>query len=470
MNLTLKQYIDWVQNWKLNPKDVINHYLTKAQNQNSEYFSFIRFHEDYVSNNLDLFSNRPLHSAPIWIKDIILTKDYITSCGSHILENYVSPYSATCFLNLEKNWWLMIWKTNMDEFAMWWSTENSYFWITKNNHWIDRVPWWSSWWSAVAVSSDSCTAALWTDTWWSVRQPASFCWVVWLKPTYGRVSRYWVQSMASSLDQVWTFTKTVEDARILLSSIAGFDQKDSQSNTKADDFDFLQYSDPKKLKIWLPKQVLWEWLDTKVKNKFLQTIENLKSSWFDVQEISIPPLEYSVSMYYTLMPAELSTNLARFDWIKFWLQEDTKNFDSMMKYYSHIRSSGFWEEAKRRILLWTFVLSSANYEWYYLKAQRARQQLKSDFDKVYSSYDIIIMPTVPELAWKIWDRKNDPLKMYLADMYTIPANMWWLPAISVPIWTINDDWEDMPIWIQLMWNLRQEKKILDLWEWIEKNN
>lgn len=470
MNLTLKQYIDWAKTWKLNPKDVIDYYLTKAKNQNSKYFSFIRFHEDYISNNLNQFSDRPLHSAPIWIKDIILTRDYITSCGSHILENYISPYSATCFLNLERNWWLMLWKTNMDEFAMWWSTENSYFWITKNNHWIDRVPWWSSWWSAVAVSSDSCIAALGTDTWWSVRQPASFCWVVWLKPTYGRVSRYWVQSMASSLDQVWTFTKTVEDARILLSSIAGFDPKDSQSNEKSDNFDFIKYTDPKKLKIWLPTQVLWEWLDPKVKNKFLETIENLKSSWFDIQEISIPPLEYSVPMYYTLMPAEVSTNLARFDWIKFWLQEDTKNFDSMMEYYSHIRSSGFGEEAKRRILLWTFVLSSANYEWYYLKAQRARQQLKSDFDKVYSSYDIIIMPTVPELAWKIWDRKNDPLKMYLADMYTIPANMWWLPAISIPIWTINDDWENMPIWIQLMWNLRQERKILDLWEWIEKNN
>jgi len=470
MNLTLKQYIDWVQSWKLNPSEVVKYYFDKAQKLNQNYFSFVRFHEQYVSDNINQFSTRTLHAAPIWIKDIILTKDYISSCWSHMLENYVPPYSATCFLNLEKNWWLMIWKTNMDEFAMWWSTENSYFGNTLNNHWTNRVPWWSSWWSAVAVASDSCIAALGTDTWWSVRQPASFCGIVWLKPTYGRVSRYGVQSMASSLDQVWTFTKTVEDARILLSSIAGFDSQDSQSDPRADVFDFLEYSDPKNLKIWLPLEVLGEWLDPQVKAKFLETIEKLKSAWFQVDEISIPTLAYSVPMYYTLMPAEVSTNLSRFDGIKFGLQDDTSNFDSMMDYYSRVRSEWFWEEAKRRILLWTFVLSSANYEWYYLKAQKARDQLKSDFNKIYSSYDIIIMPTVPEVAWKIWERSDDPLKMYLADMYTIPANMWWLPAISVPIWTINDRGEDMPVWIQLMWNVRQEKKILDLWEWIEKNN
>lgn len=468
MNLTLKQYIDWVQSWKLNPSEVVKYYFDKAQKLNSDYFSFVRFHEQYVSDNMGNFSTRTLHAAPIWIKDIILTKGYITSCCSHMLENYVSPYSATCFLNLEKNWWLMIGKTNMDEFAMWWSTENSYFGNTTNIHWKDRVPWWTSWWSAAAVASDCCVAALGTDTWWSVRQPASFCGIVWLKPTYGRISRYGVQSMTSSFDQVGTFTKNIEDARILLSAVAGFDPQDSQSDPRADNLDFLEYSDPKKLKIALPKEVFNDWLDLKVKSKFLETIEKLKSAWFQVDEISIPPLAYAVPIYYTLMPAEVSTNLSRFDGIKFGLQEDTTNFDNMMDYYSMVRSEGFGEEAKRRILLGTFVLSSANYEWYYLKAQKARDQLKSDFNKIYSSYDIIIMPTSPEVAWKFWE-KSDPIKMYLADIYTVSANMWWLPAVSVPIGTINDRGEEMPVWIQLMWNVREERKILDLWERIEKN-
>ncbi|MCF7834483.1 Asp-tRNA(Asn)/Glu-tRNA(Gln) amidotransferase subunit GatA [Candidatus Gracilibacteria bacterium] len=470
MNLTLKQYIDGVQSGKLNPSEIIKYYFDKAQKLNSEYFSFIRFHEDYILDNTSNFSSRPLHGVPIGIKDIILTKNYISSCGSHMLKNYISPYSATCFLNLEKNGGLMIGKTNMDEFAMGGSTENSYFGITKNNHGVDRVPGGSSGGSAVAVASDSCIAALGTDTGGSVRQPASFCGIVGLKPTYGRVSRYGVQSMASSLDQVGTFTKTVEDARILLSSIAGFDPQDSQSDKRADNIDFLDYSDPKNFKIGLPTEVLGEGLDPKVKSKFLETIEKLKSEGFQIDEISIPPLTYSVPMYYTLMPAEVSTNLARLDGIKFGLQEDTTNFDTMMDYYSKIRSSGFGDEAKRRILLGTFVLSSANYEGYYIKAQKARDQLKSDFDKIYSSYDIIIMPTVPEVAWKIGERSDDPLKMYLADMYTIPANMGGLPAISVPIGTIEDRGEDMPVGIQLMANTWQEKKIFDLGEWIEKNN
>ncbi|MFZ2911630.1 MAG: Asp-tRNA(Asn)/Glu-tRNA(Gln) amidotransferase subunit GatA, partial [Candidatus Absconditicoccaceae bacterium] len=393
----------------------------------------------------------------------------ISSCGSHMLEDYISPYSATCFLNLEKNGGLMIGKTNMDEFAMGGSTENSYFGNTTNNHGKDRVPGGTSGGSAAAVASDCCIAALGTDTGGSVRQPASFCGIVGLKPTYGRVSRYGVQSMTSSFDQVGTFTKTIQDARILLSSIAGFDPQDSQSDPRADNLDFLEYSDPKTLKIALPKEVFTDGLDPKVKAKFLETIEKLKSAGFQVDEISIPPLAYAVPIYYTLMPAEVSTNLSRFDGIKFGLQEDTTNFDNMMDYYSKIRSEGFGEEAKRRILLGTFVLSSSNYEGYYLKAQKARDQLKSDFNKIYSSYDIIIMPTSPEVAWKFGE-KSDPIKMYLADIYTVSANMGGLPAISVPIGTIDDRGEDMPVGIQLMGNVWEENKILDLGEWIEKNN
>ena len=469
MDLTLKDYI---HNDEFKAQDIVKNYLETAKKLNADYFSFVRFHEDYVDAHLDEFASRPLKAAPIGIKDIILTEDYITSCGSKILEDYVAPYSATCFLNLEKNWWLMIGKTNMDEFAMWSTTESSYFGKTKSVFGTDRTPGWSSGWSANAVASGACIAALGTDTWGSIRQPAAWCWIVWMKPTYGMVSRYGVQSMASSLDQVGVMTKTVEDAEILLKAIAGFDPKDSQSDLRADEFvndkNILNEQSVKMFKIWVPKEALWEGLDPKIKALFLATVEKLRTSWITVEEISLPMLSYSVPMYYTLMPAEVSTNLARFDGIKFGLQSDSMDVDTIQKYYEKIRSEWFGDEAKRRILLGTFVLSSANYEWYYLKAQKAREEMQSEFDTLFVIYDIILTPTVPEVAWKIGSRTDDPLKVYLADMYTIPANMWGLPAMSIPMGMVEDQWENMPTWIQLMADKRAEKKIFGFGRYLEK--
>jgi len=473
MHLTLKDYIT---NDTLKIKDIVNDYVKTAKRINADYFSFVRFHEDYVQAHLDEFSTRPLKAAPIGIKDIILTQDYISSCWSKILENYVSPYSATCFLNLEKHGWLMIGKTNMDEFAMWSTTETSYFGKTKNIYWIERTPGWSSGWSAVAVASGAVIAALGTDTWGSIRQPAAWCGIVGMKPTYGMVSRYGVQSMASSLDQVGVMTQTVDDAEILLKAIAGFDSKDSQSDPRADDFvndkKNLDEKSVKNFKIWVPKEVLWEGIDLKIKTLFLNTIEKLRSSWICVEDISLPMLAYSVPMYYTLMPAEVSTNLARFDGIRFGLQSDSMDADTIQKYYETIRSAWFGEEAKRRILLGTFVLSSANYEWYYLKAQKAREELQAEFDSVFTKYDIILTPTVPEVAWKIGSRTDDPLKVYLADMYTIPANMWGLPAMSIPMGMVEDHTdgsvEMMPTGIQLMAQKWSEKKLFGFGRYLEK--
>ena len=477
MDLTLKDYIT---NDTLIAQDIVKNYLEKAKKLNADYFSFVRFHEDYVAAHLDEFASRPLKAAPIGIKDIILTQDYITSCGSKILEDYVSPYSATCFLNLEKNWGLMLGKTNMDEFAMWSTTETSYFGKSKNPYGVERSPGGSSGWSAAAVASGACMGALWTDTWWSIRQPAAWCNLVWIKPTYGMVSRYGVQSMASSLDQVGVMTKTVDDAEILLKAIAGFDPKDSQSDPRADDFiNWLVLEggklkienwklNPKDLKIWVPKEALWEWLDPKIKTLFLATVERLRTSWIIVEEMSLPMLAYSVPMYYTLMPAEVSTNLARFDGIKFGLQSDSMDADTIQKYYEKVRSEWFGDEAKRRILLGTFVLSSANYEWYYLKAQRAREELQAEFDVVFKTYDIILTPTTPEVAWKIGAKTDDPLKMYLADMYTIPANMWGLPAMSIPMGMVEDQWDMMPTWIQMMADKRAENKLFGFGRYLEK--
>ena len=468
MKLTLKEYITGD---KYVSQDVVNEYLTTAKQLNADYFSFIRFHQDYIAAHLDEFAQRPLKAAPIGIKDIILTQDYISSCWSKMLEGYVSPYSATCFLNLEKNWGLMIGKTNMDEFAMWSTTESSYFGITKNIYGIDRTPWWSSGWSAVAVASGACMAALGTDTWGSIRQPAAWCGIVGIKPTYGMVSRYGVQSMASSLDQVWVMAKTVDDAEILLRAIAWFDPKDSQSDPRADDFVDDQWlitnDQSKKFKIGIPKEALWDGLDPKIKALFLDTLQKLRADWVIVDDISLPMLSYSVPMYYTLMPAEVSTNLARFDWIKFGLQSDSMDAESLQKYYETIRSEWFGDEAKRRILLGTFVLSSANYEWYYLKAQKAREELQTEMDMIFAHYDIILMPTVPEVAWKIGSTTNDPLKAYLADMYTIPANMWGLPAMSLPMGLVEDQWEMMPTWIQLMAQKWSEKKVFGFGRYLE---
>lgn len=469
MDLTLKDYI---ANDSFVPQDIVSHYIQTAKQLNADYFSFVRFHDDYVATHIDQFATRSLKAAPIGIKDIILTQDYITSCWSKILENYVSPYSATCFLNLEKHGWLMIGKTNMDEFAMWSTTETSYFGITKNIYGTERTPGWSSWWSASAVASWACIAALWTDTWGSIRQPAAWCGIVGMKPTYGMVSRYGVQSMASSLDQVGVMTKTVDDAEILLKAIAWFDHKDSQSDPRADDFvngkGILDEESVKKFKIWVPKEALWEWLDPEIKKLFLETIEKLRADWYTIENISLPMLAYSVPMYYTLMPAEVSTNLSRFDGIKFGLQSDSMDADTLQKYYETIRSEWFGEEVKRRILLGTFVLSSANYEWYYLKAQKAREQLQSEFDTIFTSYDILLTPTVPEVAWKIWSRTNDPLKVYLADMYTIPANMGWLPAMSIPMGMVENQGEMMPTGIQLMGQKWSEDKLFAFWKYLEK--
>lgn len=469
MNLTLKHYIDWINDGSLNAKDIINKYINKAKEQNSQTFSFVRFHEEYINSHIDDLITKPLHGAPIGLKDIILTKGYISSCGSKMLEHFISPYSATCFETLEKNGGLMIGKTNMDEFAMGSSTETSYFGKTINPHGTNRVPGGSSGGSAAAVAADLCIAALGTDTGGSVRQPASFCGIVGLKPTYGRVSRYGVQSMASSLDQVGVMTKTVEDAEILLKFISWYDTHDAQSCPEADTWQQPVYkNDVKKPKLALPKEALGEGLDPRIKTRFLEMIENLKGLWWEINEIDLPIMGYAVPMYYTLMPAEVSTNLARFDGIRFWLQDDTTKYKDISEYYTHVRSEGFGEEVKRRILLGTFVLSSANYEGYYLKAQQAREQLKADFSKIFEQYDAIITPTTPTLPGKIGEKISDPLTMYLEDMYTIPANMAGIPAMTIPGGMIEDRGDMLPMGIQLMTDKWQEEKLLELGKMIEK--
>lgn len=470
MNLTLKSYIEWVDAGTFSPDEVVQEYLKKAKESNDKYFSYLRFHEDYVKTNLNEFKSKLLRAAPIAIKDIILTKWYITSFGSKMWKNYVSPYSATSFENLEKNGGLMIWKTNMDEFAMGTTTEWSAFGVTKNFHGIDRIPWWSSGGSAVAVAGDLCLWALGTDTGGSVRQPASMCGVVGFKPTYARVSRYGVQSLCNSFDQVGVFAKNIEDSKILLSAIAGYDPKDATSIDKQDfkSRDSIFESDIPKYKIALPKQALGDWLDPRIKDALMKKVKQLRNRWFEVDEVDMSLLDQWVAMYYTLMPAEMSTNLSRFDGIRFGKQDDMMKFDSVADYYKKIRSEWFGEEVKRRIMIGTYVLSSANYKWFYLKAQQIRKQLIADTKKIFEKYDLILTPTSPELAWKLWAKIDDPLKMYLADIYTVSANIVWIPAVSLPGWLIDDNWEKMPWGIQFMADKWKESKLFGIWKIIEE--
>ena len=465
MNLTLKQYIEKVEKWELAPEKVVYSYLEKAKKLNSKLNAFIRFHEDYVKENLSKLKDKKLKAAPIGIKDIILTKGYITSCASKMLEDYIPPYSATCFENLERNWWLMIGKTNMDEFAMGSSTETSYFGKTLNPYWTDRVPGGSSGWSAAAVAADMCIAALGTDTWGSIRQPASLCGVVWIKPTYWTVSRYWVQAMASSLDQVGVFTKTVEDAVILLDAISGYDEHDATS-VKRDDkkswYEALKVDNLKDFRIAVPKQFFEEWLEQNVKEVILEAIENIKKLGAQVEWIDFPLLKYALAVYYIVMPAEVSTNLARFDGIRFWYQEDTFDYDNIYQYYANIRAKWFGDEVKRRIMLWTYVLSAGYYDAYYLKAQKVRKRLKMEFDKIFKDFDLIVWPVSPTVAWKIWEKVDDPLKMYLSDIYTIPVNLAGLPGMSLPVWFAEDRGEKLPVGLHIIWWYFREDKIFAL--------
>ena len=463
--MDLKKYME---DSTLNRDNIIQEYFQKAKKSLDDKENvYLRI------NNLEwrIKNDGSLKWAPIAIKDNIMQKWEISTCGSKMLEDYVAPYTATCIENLEKNGGLVIWKTNMDEFAMWSSNETSYYWPVVTPHGTNRIPWGSSGGSAVAVAKDLCVAALGTDTGWSVRQPAAMCGIVWMKPTYGRISRYGVQSMASSLDQVGTMTKTVDDAEILLKSVMWFDERDSQSDKRAD---VLEKSNKtvNQYKIALPKQCFWEWLDPKIKERVLSVVDKLKILWVQFDEIDLPILDAGISVYYTLMPAELSTNLSRFDWIRFGHQWNTMEAKDIYEYFAKVRSEWFGEEAKRRILLWTFVLSSANYEWYYLKALKVREKMIQDLDEVFQKYDLILSPTTPEVAWKIWEKVNDPLKMYLADMYTVPANLAGLPAISIPVWTVLDDGDEMPVWLHLLANKWKEDDLFVVGkavEWIMNN-
>ncbi len=458
MNLTLSSYIQSCKKGELTPKDVRNYYINKAQKENQELNAFASIQSDYAERNFDALVKNPFYWAPIGIKDNILTKGYIAGACSNMLKEYVSTYSATCFSKLEERGACMIGKTNMDEFAMWASSEYSSHGVTKNPYDTTRVAWGTSWWSAAAVAADLCVAALGTDTGWSVRMPAALCGVVWCKPTYGRISRYGVIAMASSFDQVGTLTKTVEDAEILLETMSWYDLHDSTSiasQSTSNRSESLKKG-VKGMRIALPEEFMATGLHPAIRERVEQTVRQLQSMGAIVEMVKLPLLRYALAVYYVLVPAEVSTNLSKYDWIRYGEQGNTFEYEEFHDYTTTMRSRNLGPEVKRRILTWVYVMSSANYDGYFLKAQKVRMLIKKEMDNIFSQYDLIIGPTSPEPAREIGEKAKDPLRMYLADVYTVLANIVWLPAISVPSGTINEAGKDLPVGIQLIANQRRE--------------
>ncbi|MCG9127734.1 Asp-tRNA(Asn)/Glu-tRNA(Gln) amidotransferase subunit GatA [Candidatus Poribacteria bacterium] len=388
----------------------------------------------------------PLAGIPIAIKDVICTKDVKTTCASKILSNFVPPYDATVMTKLNQQGIVMVGKTNMDEFAMGSSTENSAYQITHNPWNLDTIPGGSSGGSAAVVSADTAICSLGSDTGGSIRQPAALCGVVGMKPTYGRVSRYGLIAFASSLDQIGPFTKDVTDCALVLNAICGNDEMDSTAvDVQVPDFTQALINDIKGLKIGVPKEYFAEGIDTEVAEIVNEAISEFEKLGATVEEISLPHTEYAIATYYILAPAEASANLARYDGVRYGYRADEPA--NMIDMYKKTRSEGFGEEVKRRIMLGTFALSAGYQDAYYKKAQKVRTLIRSDFDKAFEKVDIIATPTSPTPAFRIGERTADPLQMYLCDVMTTPASHAGLPGISLPCGLVESG---LPVGLQLL--------------------
>ena len=398
----------------------------------------------------------PLAGVPVAIKDNLCTKGVATTCASKILENFVPQYDAEAVVKLQEAGAVMIGKTNMDEFAMGSTTETSAYGVTKNPRNPEHVPGGSSGGSAAAVAADECFFALGSDTGGSIRQPASYCGVVGMKPTYGTVSRYGLVAYGSSLDQIGPLCKDVTDCATIMEIIASHDLKDSTSVERKDtDFTSALVDDVKGMRIGIPKDYFGEGLDPDVKASVLNAVEVLKAKGAIVEEFDLSLVEYAIPTYYTIAAAEASSNLERFDGVKYGYR--AKDYEGLHNMYKKTRSEGFGPEVKRRIMLGSFVLSSGYYDAYYLKALRVKALIKKAFDEAFAKYDVIIGPAAPTTAPKLGSSLSDPIKMYLSDIYTISVNLAGLPGMTVPCGT---DKNGLPVGMQLIGNCFEEKKLI----------
>lgn len=432
-----------------------------------KYYDKIKKEDKKLNAYLSVFENckletensaaTPLWGVPCAIKDNMLIEGTIATAGSKMLKNYVSSYDATVIKNLKKAGAMFLGKTNLDEFAMGTSTENSAFGPTKNPHDLTRVPGGSSGGSAAAVAADLCVFALGSDTGGSVRQPASMCGIVGLKPTYGRVSRHGLIAMASSLDQIGPLTKNVYDAALVLNVISGHDIFDSTTVSKTvPDFTENIGKEIRGLMVGVPKEFFGEGLDQEVQEKISATIAKLESLGAEIIEISLPNFEYALATYYIIVPCEVSSNLSRLDGIRYG--HSSKVAKTLLETYMESRSEGFGPEPKRRIILGTYALSSGYYDAYYLKAQKVRTLIKNDFDDAFKKVDVIVGPTAPHTAFKLGEKVSDPLSLYLEDIYTVPVNLAGLPGISIPCGKGANS--NMPVGFQIIGRPFDEETVL----------
>ncbi|MDR0983848.1 MAG: Asp-tRNA(Asn)/Glu-tRNA(Gln) amidotransferase subunit GatA [Ruminococcus sp.] len=395
----------------------------------------------------------PLHGIPIAVKDNISTKSILTTCSSKMLGNYIPPFDATVTEKIKSASMPILGKTNMDEFAMGSSTETSYFKKTKNPHDLERVPGGSSGGSAAAVAAFMSPLSLGSDTGGSIRQPAAFCGVCGLKPTYGTVSRYGLVAFASSLDQIGPFARNITDLRLLYDLIKGYDKMDSTSLK----VEYTQTSDDVSSSpvIGLPKEYFGEGIDDNVKKSVMDSVKILEKSGAKIKEISLPSTDYAINAYYIIASAEASSNLARFDGVKYGYRAE--NFDSLTDMYEKTRSEGFGDEVKRRIMLGTFVLSSGFFDAYYKKAKIIQRNIAREFDESFKECDFIITPTTPTPAFKIGEKQADPVKMYYNDVCTVAVNIAGIAAVSVPCGLVNG----LPVGIQFIGDKFSENKLFD---------
>lgn len=452
-DLTVHKLMEKVKNKEITIEEITKEYAARINEKEPEVAAFVSMRLDEAIAE----SKNPEAGIPIGIKDNICTKGIKTTCSSKMLENFVSPYDATVITKIKEKNMPILGKLNMDEFAMGSSTENSAIKITRNPWNLNKVPGGSSGGSAAAVAANLVPWALGSDTGGSIREPASFCGIVGLKPTYGLVSRSGLVAFASSLDQIGPMTKDVEDAALLLNIIAGHDENDSTS-VKKEKIDYTKNlkNSIKGMKIGVPKEFFGEGINPEVKKSLENSIEEYKKLGAIVEECSLDVSESSLAAYYIIACAEASSNLGRFDGIRYGYR--AKDYKDLKELFVKSRTEGFGKEVKRRIILGTYVLSSGYYDAFYKKAQKVRTYVKNKFDECFKKYDVLLTPVAPTTAFDIGSKTNNPLEMYLADICTVSINIASVPAISIPC---GVDSNNMPIGMQLIGNRFQEEKILN---------
>ncbi|WP_456397241.1 Asp-tRNA(Asn)/Glu-tRNA(Gln) amidotransferase subunit GatA [Desulfurobacterium sp.] len=473
INKSLKELSELITRREIKPSEITEELLKRIEETEEKLNAYITVNEKAVEEakkkdeelvKLSEDEIPELFGIPISIKDNINVEGQKMTCASKMLKDFIAPYDATVIKKLREKGTVFIGKNNLDEFAMGSSTETSYFGVTHNPWDLERVPGGSSGGSAAAVAARSAIASLGSDTGGSIRQPCSLCGVVGMKPTYGRVSRYGLTAFASSLDQIGPITKNVEDNAFLLSLISGLDSKDATSaKISVPDYTKALDNSVKGLKAGLPEEYFTEGIDPEVKEKIMETVKQLENLGIEIEEISLPHTSYAVETYYIIAPAEASSNLGRFDGVRYTYRAE--NYTDLVDMFCKTRSEGFGNEVKRRIMIGTYTLSAGYYDAYYLKAQKVRALIYQDFQKAFRKVDFIVAPVSPTTAFKIGEKTDDPIKMYLSDIFTIALNLAGLPGLSIPC---GFDSKGLPVGIQLIGKAFDEETLYSVGYKLEK--